>query len=439
MVNDDGRDGGANPGADARDGGAPPGRATTSDDGATAAGSARGSSGVVLVINSGSSSLKYQVVDTGAEQALATGLIERIGQPLGICTHSNGGRAQRTEQPVPDHEAAMALMRSAFDQHGPDLDDSDLAAVGHRVVQGGARFGGPVLIDDEAIEIIESLVDLAPLHNPANLQGIRAAREYFPQMKHVAVFDTAFHLTMPDYAATYAIDQAVAAEHRIHRYGAHGTSHQYVSREAARFLGMGPEEANLIVLHLGNGASATAVRQGRSVDTSMGLTPLEGLVMGTRSGDIDPAVVFHLARTAGMGINEIDELLNRRSGMLGLSGHADMRDVDAAITAGDADARLARQIYTYRIRKYVGAYTAALGHVHAIVFTAGIGENDTAVRAESLAGLERMGIEVDPQRNTAPVRGTRVISTDDSAVAVLVVPTNEELEIAGQALSVVSD
>jgi len=410
-----------------------------SDDDATASGAGRHQEGVVLVVNSGSSSLKYQVIDTTTGSALAKGLVERIGLPSGLCTHSNGSDEVRIEREVPDHAAAMASMLEAFDTHGPALAELDLAAVGHRVVQGGARFGGPVLIDDETVRVIEDVSDLAPLHNPPNLQGIRAAREAFREVPHVAIFDTAFHLTIPNYAGTYAIDRTVAAKHRIHRYGAHGTSHQFVAREAARFLRLSPREANLIVLHLGNGASATAVKAGRSVDTSMGLTPLEGLVMGTRSGDIDPAVVFHLVRTAGMSIDEVDTLLNRRSGMLGLSGLVDMRDVDRAIREGDDEARLARQIYCYRIRKYIGAYTAVLGEVHAIAFTAGIGENDAAVRAEALAGLENLGIEVHPGRNNADGGGTRKISTDKSRVQVLVVPTNEELEIAQQSLAVVRE
>lgn len=428
-------DGGTHLDSGAGDGGGRPGAAAP--DGATHPGSSTPGSGVVLVINSGSSSLKYQVVDTATESALARGLVERIGLSSSICTHTNGSVTHRGERPIADHAAAMAAMMEAFEAHGPALDQSDLAVVGHRVVQGGARFGGPVLIDDDAERVIEDVSDLAPLHNPPNLEGIRAARQAFPRLPHVAIFDTAFHLTIPDYAATYAIDKQVAAEHRVRRYGAHGTSHQYVAREAARFLGLEPAQANLIVLHLGNGASATAVRAGQSVDTSMGLTPLEGLVMGTRSGDIDPAVVFHLARTAGMSISDIDTLLNRRSGMLGMSGMVDMRDVDQAILDGDEDARLARQVYCYRIRKYVGAYLAALGRVDAIAFTAGIGENDAAVRAESLADLQRLGIEVDPDRNTSRAGGTRLISADDSPVAVLVVPTNEELEIASQALAVV--
>lgn len=399
---------------------------------------ATATSGVVLVINSGSSSLKYQVIDAERAQPLATGLIERIGQPAGALKHTTDGETHTRVAPIADHTAAMAAMLEAFAEHGPDLDAVGLDAVGHRVVQGGAQFSGPALIDDELIAVVEDLADLAPLHNPANVEGIRAARETFADLPQVAVFDTAFHQSLPDYASTYAIDRAVAAEHRIRRYGFHGTSHQFVSRAAAAYLGLDPAAANLIVLHLGNGASVTAVRGGESIDTSMGLTPLEGLVMGTRSGDLDPAVVFHLARSAGMGVAEIDTLLNRKSGMLGLSGHVDMRDVHAAIDAGDDDARVAFEVYCYRLRKYVGAYYAALGRVDAVVFTAGVGENDPDVRAASLAGLERLGIAVDPARNTDRRREIRQISPDDGEVAVLVVPTDEEREITQQALALVA-
>ncbi|HLS14201.1 MAG TPA: acetate kinase [Beutenbergiaceae bacterium] len=394
--------------------------------------------GVVLVINSGSSSLKYQVIDTGSGAALAGGLIERIGQETGILSHTVSGHQHRHDAPVPDYTAAIEAMHSAFSTHGPELAKLHLVAVGHRVVQGGARFGGSVLVTEEVKDTIEDLSDLAPLHNPPNLQGIRAAQEVFTDLPHVAVFDTAFHLDMPAHAKTYAIDRKAAERHRILRYGAHGTSHQYVARTAAQFLGIEPEAANLIVLHLGNGASATAVRQGRSVDTSMGLTPLEGLVMGTRTGDIDPAVVFHLARTAGMDTDQIDVLLNRKSGLLGLSGYTDMRDVEAAAEAGEADADLALDIYCYRLRKYLGAYTAVLGRVDAVVFTAGIGENSTEVRRRTMTALQSLGIELDSARNEASDSEARRISTDDSAVAVLVVPTNEELEIAQQALATVA-
>src|SRR5699024_3089528 len=274
----------------------------------------------VLVINAGSSSLKYQVVDADTGHAVASGLVERVGQSGAHLRHANNGEEFEKDLQVPDHTAAMAAMDDAFATYGPDLAEEGLVAVGHRVVQGGARFGHSVLIDDEAEHIIEDLSDLAPLHNPPNLAGIRAARKIFTDLPHVAVFDTSFHLTMPDRAATYALDREVAKQYRVRRYGAHGTSHQYVAREAAHFLGLEAEEANLIVLHLGNGASVTAVQDGRSVDTSMGLTPLEGLVMGTRTGDIDPAVVFHLARHADRGIDGIDELMNRRPGMFGLTG-----------------------------------------------------------------------------------------------------------------------
>lgn len=390
----------------------------------------------VLVINAGSSSLKYQVVDAGTGAAVATGLVERVGQAGGHLVHTNNGEELQRDLEVPDHTAAMAAMGRAFEEHGPDLAQAGLVAVGHRVVQGGARFGHAVLIDDEAEHIIEDLADLAPLHNPPNLAGIRAARTIFTDLPHVAVFDTSFHLTIPDRAATYALEREVAERYRVRRYGAHGTSHQYVAREAARFLGRDPAETNLIVLHLGNGASATAVQAGRSVDTSMGLTPLEGLVMGTRTGDIDPAVVFHLARHAGMSIDEIDTLMNRRSGMLGLTGMVDMRDITAAADDGDQAAASALEIYCYRLRKYIGAYTAVLGRVDAIAFTAGIGENSAPVRAGAVAGLEHLGVRLDPAANDERAKQTRRISPPDSPVAVLVVPTNEEWEIAREAVAV---
>jgi len=390
----------------------------------------------VLVINAGSSSLKYQVVDAGTGHAVASGLIERVGQAGAHLRHANNGEELERDLQVPDHTAAMAAMDDAFATYGPDLAEEGLVAVGHRVVQGGARFGHSVLIDEETEHIIEDLSDLAPLHNPPNLAGIRAARKLFTDLPHVAVFDTSFHLTMPDRAATYALDREVAKQYRVRRYGAHGTSHQYVAREAAQFLGLEPEQANLIVLHLGNGASVTAVADGRSVDTSMGLTPLEGLVMGTRTGDIDPAVVFHLARHADMSIDEIDELMNRRSGMFGLTGMIDMRDITAAAESGDEAATSALDIYCYRLRKYIGAYTAVLGRVDGIAFTAGIGENSAPVRAGAVAGLEHLGIQIEAAANEQRSKDTRRISPADSPVAVLVVPTNEEWEIAREAVAV---
>jgi acetate kinase len=391
----------------------------------------------VLVINSGSSSIKYQLVDVEAEEAIATGLVERIGQENGVVTHTGPDGRTVLEQPIPDHEAGMDVVLRLFKEHGPVLEPSVLRAVGHRVVQGGDVFAGPALVDDEVYKAIEALSDLAPLHNPPNLAGIRAARHAFPDAPHVAVFDTSFHQSLPAAAYTYAIDRGVAAEYKIRRYGFHGTSHKFVAERTAEVIGKPLAEANIIVLHLGNGASATAVRGGKSVETSMGLTPLEGLVMGTRCGDIDPAVVFHLSRVAGMSTDDIDVLLNRKSGMLGLCGRTDMRDVHAADREGDEAAHNALDVYYHRIKSYVGAYYAQLGHVDAIAFTAGIGENDAELREKSLAGLERLGIAVDPERNAVRSPEPRVISPEGSEVTVLVVPTNEELEIAREAIALV--
>jgi acetate kinase len=309
--------------------------------------------------------------------------------------------------------------------------------VGHRVVQGGAIFTGPTVIDDAVQQQISDLADLAPLHNPAHVQAIVAARTNFPDVPHVAVFDTSFHLTMPPAAYTYAIDTELAAKHSIRRYGFHGTSHKYVSEAAAEFLGRPLGELKTIVLHLGNGASATAVDGGKSIDTSMGLTPLQGLVMGTRSGDIDPAVLFHLHRKAGLSIEELDTLLNKKSGMLGLTGNGDMRDVEDAAVAGDAVAQAALDVYYHRIKGYVGNYMAQLGGLDVIVFTAGVGENSGIIREGALRGLEGLGIEIDPARNDPFAKVARVVSTDASRVTVLVIPTNEELEIARETRAVI--
>jgi len=389
----------------------------------------------VLVINSGSSSIKYQLVDADTRESLASGLVERIGQESSHLKHEAPGGTFELDEPVEDHEAGMARVLAMFAEHGPALLAEALQAVGHRVVQGGNVFAGPAVIDDAVLKQISDLSPLAPLHNPAHVAGIVAARHAFPTVPHVAVFDTSFHQTLPPAAYTYAIDRELAARFSIRRYGAHGTSHRYVARTTAEFLGRDEAELNIIVLHLGNGASAAAVRGGKSVETSMGLTPLEGLVMGTRSGDIDPAVLFHLSRVAGMSTDELDDLLNRRSGMLGLSGYTDMRDVHDAVAAGDGNARTALEVYLHRIKGYVGNYYAQLGHVDAIAFTAGIGENDDIVRLGSLSGLERLGIRVDPARNAGRKKQITVISPDDSEVTVLVVPTNEELEIARQSLA----
>lgn len=392
----------------------------------------------VLVINSGSSSIKYQLVDVTSGEALASGIVERIGLDVGKVKHEGPSGTTVLEQPVPDHETGMRVVLDLFEQQGPQLREEDLTAVGHRVVQGGDVFDGPAVVDDEVLAQIDALSPLAPLHNPAHVAGLKAARHAFPNVPHVAVFDTAFHRTMPPAAYTYAIDREVAERYKIRRYGAHGTSHLYVSRATAEFLGKDVSELNTIVLHLGNGASASAVRGGACIDTSMGLTPLEGLVMGTRSGDIDPAVLFHLARVGGYTIDDLDELLNRKSGMLGLSGYTDMRDVHDAVAAGDERVKTALDVYYHRIKGYVGKYYAELGHVDVITFTAGIGENDDIVRLNALQGLERLGIQVDPERNAGRKKQPTVISPDGAEVTVLVIPTNEELEIARQAVATIA-
>jgi acetate kinase len=391
----------------------------------------------VLVVNAGSSSLKYSLVDAVSGTATASGLIERIGEASGELTHEGPSGMTHAEREVASHEDALRAALDAFSEHGPSLDDTEIRAVGHRVVHGGARFSEPVLIDDELVAKVKELIPLAPLHNPANLEGIATALKLFPDVPQVAVFDTAFHSTLPPEAYTYAVPVSWLEEHRIRRYGFHGTSYSFVSGEAASVLGRPLSELNLIVLHLGNGASAAAIRGGRSVDTSMGLTPLEGLVMGTRSGDVDPALHAHLHRQLGWSLEDIDRMLNRESGLKGLSGHNDFREVDQRRAAGDPAATLAFDVYCYRIRTYVGAYYAALGTVDAIVFTAGVGQNAASVRAHSLSGLQRLGIEVDPARNERRIAEPSVVSPDGSDVAVLVVPTNEEWEIARQAMAVV--
>jgi acetate kinase len=393
----------------------------------------------VLVINAGSSSLKYSLVDAGTGHSLASGMVERIGEPTGILTHTGPDQlTHRTEQAFASHEVALRAAMAAFAAHGPSLAETPIAAVGHRVVHGGERFAEPAVVDDELVAAVTELVPLAPLHNPANLEGIAVARLLFPEVPHVAVFDTAFHQTLPPHAYVYAVPTAWHEEHGIRRYGFHGTSHLFVTHEVARLSGRPAEELNLIVLHLGNGGSATAVLHGRSVDTSMGLTPLEGLVMGTRSGDVDPALHAHLNRQLGWSLDEVDQALNRDSGLKGLTGHNDFREVMRLRAEGDQRAALAFDIYCYRVRKYVGAYYAVLGRVDAVVFTGGVGQHNRELRAASLAGLERLGIRVDAARNEAGSSGVQLVSTDDSEVDVWVIPTNEEWEIARQSLAAIS-
>jgi acetate kinase len=390
----------------------------------------------VLVINAGSSSLKYSLIHAESGDVVAEGLIERIGESEGHQKHRGPEGETESSDSIGSHEDALRAALDAFETHGPSLDDLELAAVGHRVVHGGSKFAAPSLIDDALVDEVTELVPLAPLHNPANLEGIKVARRLFPDLPQIAVFDTAFHQTLPPHAYTYAVPSEWLEEHGIRRYGFHGTSYSFVSEQAAVRLGRDLADVNLIVLHLGNGCSVTAVQGGRSVETSMGMTPLEGLVMGTRSGDLDPAIHGHLARELGWSIDEIDKALNSKSGLKGLAGENDFRELARLRDSGDERAQLAFDVYCHRIKKYVGAYYAVLGTVDAIVFTAGVGQHSANVRAASLHGLERLGIQLDPIRNADPA-DDGLVSTDDGEVAVLVIPTNEEWEIARQALDVV--
>jgi acetate kinase len=391
----------------------------------------------VLVINAGSSSLKYSLVEAETGSELGSGTVERIGEPEGSVHHDGPEGRTDEEREVRSHEDALRIALDAFATHGPSLDDVAIDAIGHRVVHGGDRFSAPSLIDDDLVQAVEDLVPLAPLHNPANLEGIQVARRLFPDVPHVAVFDTAFHQTLPEHAYTYAVPRDWARENHIRRYGFHGTSVAFVAGEAARMLGKPLEDCRLVVLHLGNGASATAVEGGRSVETSMGFTPLEGLVMGTRSGDIDPALPAHLHRHLGWTVDKIDRMLNREAGLKGLVGHNDFRELERLRDEGDDDAALAFDVYCHRVRKYVGAYYAVLGEVDAVVFTGGVGERGVGVRVASLSGLSRLGIEIDEERNADVDNVPRDVAADGASVAVLVIPTNEEWEIARQSLEVV--
>ncbi len=376
---------------------------------------AEGSNRPVLVINSGSSSLKYQLVEPDSGIERAGGGIQQIGEP---------------SSRVADHEEALRLAFAQMAEGGLDLKSCGLLAVGHRVVHGGRAFYRPTLLDDDRIADLEKLSELAPLHNPPALQGIKVARKLLPDVAHIAVFDTSFFHNLPAAAATYAMNRDLAERYQIRRYGFHGTSHRYVSEQAAAFLNRPLDSLNQIVLHLGNGASASAVAGGLPVDTSMGLTPLEGLVMGTRSGDIDPGVISYLWRTANMDVDAIESMLNNQSGVWGLAGERDFRRLHAMIESGDSSAQLAYDVFIHRLRKYVGAYLAVLGHTDVITFTAGIGENDAAVRRDAMAGLEQLGVVLDESRNLAGGQGAQRISADGSPIAVLVVPTDEELAIA---------
>jgi acetate kinase len=377
----------------------------------------------VLVINSGSSSLKYQLVDPDSEASRAGGVIQQIGEP---------------SSRVADHEEALRLAFEQLAEAGIDLKSCGLLAVGHRVVHGGKHFYRPTLLDDARIADLDKLSELAPLHNPPAVQGIKVARKLLPDVAHVAVFDTAFFHDLPAAAATYAINRELAERWEIRRYGFHGTSHRYVSEQVAVFLDRPLDRLNQIILHLGNGDSASAIAGGRPVETSMGLTPLEGLVMGTRSGDVDPGVISYLWRRANMSVDEIESMLNNRSGVWGLAGERDFRRLQQMIESGDGAAQLAYDVFIHRLRKYIGAYLVVLGHTDVVTFTAGVGENAAAVRRDAVAGMEEVGIVLDQARNLSTGNGARQISADDSPIAVLVIPTNEELAIARDCVSVLA-
>lgn len=388
----------------------------------------------VLVINSGSSSIKYQLVDPETGASIASGLVERIGESVSHLEHEYNGETTELNDPIADHGEGLRLVIDMLNEKGPKLDDVGIKAVGHRVVQGGKYFDKAVLIDDDVQALIDELSPLAPLHNPPNLSGIEVARELF-DVPNVAVFDTAFFQTLPNESATYALDREVAEKYQIRRYGAHGTSHMYVSQKVSEMEGR--DDLKQIVMHLGNGASISAVKNGEAVDTSMGLTPLEGLMMGTRTGDIDPAAVFHLARVGGMSIDEIDTLFNKKSGLKGLAGDNDMRSVNELAAQGDKNAIEALEVYVHRLLHYIGAYTAVMGGLDVITFTAGVGENDNLMRAAVIKRLEPFGIKLDEEKNKVRSKEPRVISTEDSTVKIMIVPTNEELSIAQQAMELI--
>ncbi len=397
-----------------------------------------------LVINAGSSSIKYQLFDMESNFVLAAGLAERIGEPQGRIKYRVSKGVQNQEiirdLEIKDHRQGLLkvvdLLTDA--EFGVITSPSEIQAVGHRVVHGGDKFSQPAVINGEVRATIKELSPLAPLHNPANLTGIEVATEVFPEATQVAVFDTAFHQTMPAKAYRYAIPQNLYEEHRIRSYGFHGTSHLFVSKKAIEYLGKPAEETKLITLHLGNGASVAAVSGGQSADSSMGFSPLPGLMMGTRSGDIDPAIVFYLGRNLGMSFDEIDTLLNKKSGLIGICGDNDLRDIQNRREEGDPAATLALEMYAYRVKKYIGAYVAALNGLDALIFTAGAGENNAAVRWLSCLGLDYIGISVDQDKNDQGVIGeVTEIQTAGSRVKVLIIPTNEELEIAQQTLAVI--
>lgn len=388
----------------------------------------------ILVLNCGSSSIKYQMIDAITEEVMAKGLVQKIGDVNpGSITHEVGDDDFVVEQLLPDHTVALQAVVELFHQHGPDL--ASAVAVAHRTVHGG-ELTHTTVIDDDVVRILEEASPLAPLHNPPGIAGIQAARTVLPDVPHVGVFDTAFFAALPAKSYTYALDTDLARRFKIRKYGFHGTSHAFVSGEVAKFLGR--DDLRQIVCHIGNGASMSAVDSGKPIDTSMGMTPLQGLVMGTRPGDVDPGLHMYLSRVANMSFDEIDTLLNRKSGMLGLTGVTDMRDVYAKVEAGDQRAILGFEVYVQRLIFYIGAYHVLLGGAEAITFTAGVGENSAAVRAAVCAGLGALGVVLDEEANHLRSTQPRVISTPESKVAILVVPTNEELAMARETVMVLA-
>jgi len=396
----------------------------------------------ILVINSGSSSIKYKLFSMTDKTVLASGLLEQIGEGESRLRHYSRNLSGEMEsldkaERVANHKEGIKLISAVLQESDELPAMGELSGIGHRVVHGGEDFQEPTIINQEVIDTIRNLIPLAPLHNPANLLGIEVSLESAPTVPQVAVFDTAFHQSIPTHAFRYAIPQHLYEAHGVRRYGFHGTSHHYVAKQAAVFLDRPFESLNLITLHLGNGASATAIRGGKSIDTSMGMTPLEGLIMGTRSGDIDPAIIFYLGRRTGMGVEAVESILNKESGLKGICGVNDMREIGELAQAANPQAKLAIDMVCYRIKKYIGAYYAALGRLDAIVFTGGIGEHASFIRASACEGLSHLGIEVDPKRNNLRSGVAFEIQTGNSPVKVLVIPTNEELEIAEQTVATI--
>lgn len=398
----------------------------------------------VLIINSGSSSVEYQVIDTATKDYLAKGLVESIGLERSMIKHEKQGADKvKLEKEIPDHNTAIQLVLSLLidDNNGVLKSFDELDAVGHRLVHGGEHFNSSVYITDEVMDVMDDCIKLAPLHNPANIAGIKAAKVHLPDTHMAGVFDTAFHATMPDYAYMYALPREYYEKYGIRRYGFHGTSHYYVSRRFAELVGKPVEELNLISCHIGNGASVCAIKGGKSIDTSMGYTPLEGLMMGTRSGDVDGGAVLKIAEYEDMSINDMNMMLNKKSGIIGIyKRSSDLRDIEDAVDAGDKDAQLAFNMFNYRIKKYIGSYAAALGRVDGIIFTGGVGENGDLTRGPVCANMECMDLYLDDEKNKATIRGKEgFIQADNSKVKVAVIPTNEELVIALETEAIIND